>query len=398
MAKSKSKSKSENANREELMARAEALVPAIRARVDETERLRRLPEDTVAELRAAGLNRVLQPAAHGGAEAPFAGLVDVVSTIAGACASTGWVLAQYTIHNYMVAQFPAEGQQDMWGDKPAAFVCGVLIPGCGKAEPVDGGWRLSGRWPFASGVMSADWCILSAFGQNDARESLMFLVPRDSLTVHDTWHTIGLCGTGSNDVSVEDLFIPAHRTMTVDESKYGEAPGTKVNTGPLYRLGTFSMFSVVQSSTAYGLARGALDNFLARTRQRTGRVSGQRVIDYGTTQVKIGEAAVALDTARVMLYACADEAMAVAAAGGVMNIEDKSRMRGDATFAGNLAARAVDIMFSLAGGAGLYDGHPISRTLRDMKCAQSHMTQNWDINGSNYGRVLLGLPTLDDSV
>lgn len=384
--------------REELTARARDLVPAIRARADETERLRRLPEETADELRAAGLNRTLQPAAYGGAEAHFGALVDVVSTIAGACASTGWTLAQYTIHNFMVGQFPAEAQHDMWGAKPEAFVCGVLIPGCGKAEPVDGGWRLSGRWPFASGVMTADWCILSAFGQTEERESLMFVLPRQDLTVHDTWHTLGLSGTGSNDVSVEDLFIPTHRTMTVDQSKYGEAPGTEVNTGPLYRLGTFSMFSVVQSSTAYGHARATFENFLVKTRARTGRVTGQRVIDYGTTQIKIGEAAAALDAARVLLYACADEAMAVAAAGGVLDIEEKSRMRGDATFAGNLAARSLDILFSLAGGAGLYDSHPISRALRDMKCAQAHMTQNWDINGSNYGRVLLGLPTLDDSV
>ena len=384
--------------REELKARAQELVPEIRARVEETERLRQLPEETVNELRDAGLNRVLQPAAYGGGEAHFGGLVDVISTIAGACASTGWVLAQYTIHNYMIGQFPAETQHDMWGDKPGAFVCGVLIPGCGKAVPVDGGWRLTGRWPFASGVMSADWCILSGFEQSEKRESLMFALPCDLLTVHDTWHTMGLKGTGSNDVSVEDLFIPTHRTMTVDQTKFGESPGAKVNTGPLYRLGTFSMFSVVQSSTAYGHARATFDDFLERTRSRTGRVTGQRVIDYGTTQIKIGEAAAVLNAARVLLYACADEAMAVAEAGGILDIEGKSRMRGDATFAGNLSARAVEILFSLAGGAGLYDNHPISRAYRDTKCAQAHMTQNWDINGTNYGRVLLGLPTLDASV
>ncbi len=384
--------------REELAESAQALIPAIRARADETEGLRRLPDDTLKEFRVAGLNRVLQPAVFGGAEAHFGGLVDVISTVAGACASTGWVLAQYTIHNYMIGQFPEETQRDVWGENPGAFVCGVLIPGCGKAVPVDGGWRLTGRWPFASGVMGADWCILSAFEESEARESLMFALPCDLLTIHDTWRTMGLKGTGSNDVSVEDLFIPTHHTMTVDESKYGKAPGTKLNTGPLYRLGTFAMFSVVQSSTAYGHASATFESFLERTRARTGRVTGQRVIDYGTTQIKIGEAAASLDAARVLLYACADEAMSVAAAGQVLDIENKSRMRGDATFAGTLSARAVEIMFSLAGGAGLYDDHPISRAYRDTKCAQAHMTQNWDINGSNYGRVLLGLPTLDASI
>jgi len=384
--------------REELLARAQELVPAIHARAHETEKLRQVPEASIDELRAAGLNRVLQPALYGGGEAPFGGLIDVVSTIAGACASTGWVLAQYTIHNYMIAQFPAATQEAIWGKKPDAFVCGVLIPGCGKAVPVDGGWRLTGRWPFASGVMAADWCILSGFEESQSRESLMFAIPCEQITVHDTWHTMGLSGTGSNDVSVEDLFVAADRTMTVDQSKFGESPGTRVNPSPLYRLGTFAMFSIVQSSTAYGHAKGTFDRFIEQTRERTGRLSGQRVIDYGTTQIKIGEAAAALDIAELVLHACADEAMEVAARGEIMDIVDKSRMRGDATYAGNLAARAVDIMFSLASGAALYDSHPLSRAYRDTKCAQAHITQNWDINGSNYGRVLVGLPTLDSSV
>ena len=145
------KSKTIAGTAEELTARARQLVPAIRARADEAERLRRLPEDTVNELRAAGLQRVLQPAAYGGAEAHFAGVVDVVGIIAGACASTGWVLAQYTIHNFMVAQFPAEAQQDMWGENPDAFVCGVLIPGLGQVY--------SGR--LISGLL---WFLAASFG------------------------------------------------------------------------------------------------------------------------------------------------------------------------------------------------------------------------------------------
>jgi len=384
--------------REKLLARARDLAPGIHARADETEKLRQVPQPTVDELRAAGLNRVLQPSIYGGAEAPFGGLIDVVSTIAGACASTGWVLAQYTIHNFMIAQFPPETQEAVWGDQPEALVCGVLIPGCGKAVPVNGGWRLSGRWPFASGVTAADWCILSGFEENESCESLMFAIPCEQITVHDTWHTMGLSGTGSNDVSVEELFVPINRAMTVDQSKFGASPGTQVNTGPLYRLGTFAMFSIVQSATAYGHAKGTFDRFLGHTRERTGRLSGQRVIDYGTTQIKIGEAAAALDTAELVLHACADEAMEVAMRGEVMDVIDKSRMRGDATFAGNLAARAVDIMFSLAGGAALYNSHPLSRAYRDTKCAQAHITQNWDINGSNYGRVLVGLPSLDTNI
>ena len=384
--------------REELTARARALVPAIRARADEAERLRRLPEETVNELRDAGLQRVLQPAAYGGAEAHFGGMVDVVSTIAGACGSTGWVLAQDVIHNFMVGQFPAEAQHEVWGAKPDVFVCGVLIPGCGKAEPVDGGWRLSGRWPFASGIMSAEWCILSAFEQNEGHQARMFVVPCEALNVLDTWHTMGLNGTGSNDVEVADLFVPAHRSLSVEETKYGEAPGTKVNTGALYRLGTFAMFSVVQSATSYGHARGVFDSFVAHTRERTARLSGKSVADYGTTQVKIAEAAVSLDAARELLHACCNEAMDVAAAGQVMEMTNKSRMRGNATFAGNLAGRAVELMFSLVGGAGLYDTNPMSRALRDMKCMQAHITQNWDVNGSNYGRVLLGLSNPDTTV
>mgnify|MGYP002881150085 CR=1 FL=1 len=158
------------------------------------------------------------------------------------------------------------------------------------------------------------------------------------------------------------------------------------------------MFSIVQSATSYGHARGTFNHFLNETKDRTARLSGKGVASYGTTQIKIAEAAASLDAAKTLLYRCCDYGMEAVQDKRNISIKEKSQLRANATFAGNLAGQVVELLFSLAGGAGLYDKNRISRALRDMKCMQAHSTQNWDINGTNYGRVLLGLANTDNTL
>ena len=151
--------------REDLFSGARSLVDSVRARSDETEETRRLADETIEVMRAANLHRILQPGRHGGAEAHFSGMVDIVETISQGCCSAGWCLTQYCSHNCLLGYWPAEGQDEVWGTMPDALVAGVLIPTCGKARRVDGGWRLSGQWPFASGVYGADWFIAAALAE-----------------------------------------------------------------------------------------------------------------------------------------------------------------------------------------------------------------------------------------
>ena len=391
----------ERPTRAGLLAGAQALVETVRARSDETEEARRLAPETMQAMREAGIHRILQPARHGGAEAHFSGMVDIVEAISIACSAAGWCLTQYCSHNCLLGYWPPEGQDEIWGAVPDAMVAGVLIPSCGRAVRVDGGWRVSGRWPFASGVCGADWFIAAAFTEGSAtpRAAQMHAVPKAAFEIVDTWHTAGLRGTGSHDVAVDDVFVPERRALPIDATRGGgDAPGCQVNDAALYRLPAFAMFSINQSAVAVGLAQATYDDFVARTRDRVARMSGKSMADYSTAQVKVAEAHTAVETARLLLHHCCDVGMGVAARGEIAPMPLKTELRAKATMAGKLAADAVDLLFHLSGGAGLYDRNPISRAMRDMNCIRGHITQNWDVNASNHGRVVLGLPSADPAL
>ena len=255
--------------RENLLARTEALIDTVRERTDETEETRKLAPETMQAMREAGIHRILQPARHGGAEAHFSGMVDIVEAISIACSAAGWCLTQYCSHNCLLGYWPGDGQDEIWGTTPDAMVAGVLIPSCGRALRVDGGWRISGRWPFASGVYGADWFIATAFteGEDVPKLAQMHAVPRGEFEIIDTWHTAGLRGTGSADVAVNDIFVPDCRALPINSTKGGgDAPGCAVNDAALYKLPAFAMFSINQSAVAVGVAQATLDDFVARTR------------------------------------------------------------------------------------------------------------------------------------
>ena len=387
--------------RESLLARARALVETVRERTDATEEARRLAPETMQAIRDAGIHRILQPARHGGAEAHFSGMVDIVEAISIACSAAGWCLTQYCSHNCLLGYWPGAGQDEIWGAVPDAMVAGSLIPACGTARKVDGGWRIGGCWPFASGVYGADWFIAAAFTEGDGvpRVAQMHAVPRPEYEILDTWHTAGLRGTGSADVAIENCFVPDCRALPIDATKGGgDAPGCAVNNAPLYRLPAFAMFSINQSAVAVGLAQASYDAFVDHTRTRVARMSGKSMADYATAQVKVAEAHTAVETARLLLHHCCDTGMAVAGRGETAPMPLKTELRAKATMAGKLAAEAVDLLFHLSGGAGLYDRNPISRAMRDMNCIRGHITQNWDVNASNHGRVVLGLPSADPAL
>jgi 3-hydroxy-9,10-secoandrosta-1,3,5(10)-triene-9,17-dione monooxygenase len=387
--------------RASLLAKAEALVDLVATHSAETEEARKLSPAVMDAMRAAGIHRILQPGRHGGAEEHFSGMVDIVETISQACCAAGWCLTQYCSHNVLLGYFPPDGQDEVWGALPDAMIAGVLIPGCGKAKKVDGGWQLSGRWPFASGVYGADWFIAAALAVDGDGPPVaqMHAVPKADFEILDTWHTAGLRGTGSADVAVEDCFIPDGRALPIAATKGGgDAPGCAVNKAPLFKLPAFSMFSINQGAVALGLAQATFDDYVERTRTRVATMSGKSIADYSTAQVKVAEAHTSINMARMLFHNCCDIGMGVAAKGEVAPMVLKTELRAKATMAGKLSAEAVDLLFHMSGGAGLYDRNPISRAMRDMNCIRGHITQNWDVNASNHGRVLLGLPSADPAL
>jgi 3-hydroxy-9,10-secoandrosta-1,3,5(10)-triene-9,17-dione monooxygenase len=379
----------------ELLARAEELIPVLRERADRAEELRRLPDETIADLHKSGLFRVLQPKRVGGSELPFRTLVELVAVIARGCGSTAWVLANLAAHHWLLGMWPREAQDEVWGQSPNDLIGSALIFPRGRARPVEGGYRLSGRWPFSSGVDAASWNLIGGIVQDEDGSTTgprIFLLPASDYTIIDTWQVIGLAGTGSKDVAVEDVFVPAYRTLAVDQIAGGPNPGSAVNPSVLYQLPAISLFAFCIAGVSLGLAQSAIEHFVHSTRTRLSSYSGRNVADFNTVQVHVAEAAALADAARAIMLGDCDEATRSVAEGRIPDLEHRARYRRDGAFAAMLCTKAVDLLFTATGGGAIYARSPMQRTFRDAHAANAHYVLNWDINGAMYGRVALGLP------
>ncbi len=383
----------------EVVGRTEALIPVLRERAAAVDKLRQMPPESVVDFKAAGTARLYQPVRFGGCEADMRSGVLALSAVGRGCGSSAWCLVQHLTHNFMLSQWPDRGQHDIWDADPACLVSGIFIPSCGRARSVDGGYVLSGRWPLVSGVNTADWCLFAAFVDGGGVEThRYFALPRAEIEIVDTWHSLGLKGSASNDVVVADVFVPAHRTLAIGQLKGGLTPGNAINKSPLYRTPSYPIFGVYISAAVLGIAEAGLELYLEGARQRLALTSGQKVGGYPTQQVKIAEASAAIAAARQLLFAVCDEASSIAARDALPDNEQRAKFRSHAAFAGRLAARAVELLWDAGASSSVYESNPMSRIYRDMSVASRHFTQNWDVNGSTHGRVLMGFELGDPTL
>ena len=288
-----------------------------------------------------------------------------------------------------------EAQEEIWGELPDSLISSALIFARGRASRAPGGYRLSGRWPFSSGIDASSWNMFGAIvsdeetGQNEAR---MFLLPKSDYKIIDTWHVIGLAATGSKDVEVSDIFVPAYRTLSTERIRGGPNRGSELNPGSLYRLPAVSLFGFAIAGVSLGIARGAISHFAATTRTRLSAYTGRNIADFTNIQVHLAEAAALTDAAEAMVLRDCDEATRITEAGIVPSLEQRARYKRDGAFAATLCTRAVDLLFSATGGNAIYARNPIQRAFRDVHAANAHYNLNWDVSGAIYGRVALGLP------
>ena len=378
----------------ELSARAEALVPVLRERAAYAEELRRLPDETIDDLHRSGLFRILQPKRVGGSELPFRSIVELVAVIGRGDGSTAWVLANLAAHHWLLGMWPERAQDEVWGPSPDNLIGSALTFPRGRARPVEGGYRLTGRWPFSSGVDPAAWNLIGAIVNDEetgGSQPRIFLLPAKDYTIIDTWHVIGLAGTGSKDVAVEDVFVPDYRTIAVDQITGGPNPGSEVNPSVLYRLPAISLFAFCIAGVSLGIAQGAIEYFTETTRTRTSYYTGRNLADFVTLQIHLAEATAIADSARAVILTDCDEATRIVTEGRMPSLEQRARYRRDGAYAATLCTRAVDVLFGAAGGGAIYERNPLQRAFRNVHAANAHYVLNWDINGAMYGRVVLGL-------
>lgn len=385
----------------EVLDAVRPLLPTIAARSGVADEQRRLPAETLDELVAAGVLRMLQPKRYGGREAHPRSFFDVVRALSGACGSTGWVASVLGVHPWHVGLFDERAQDEVFGDRPDAVVCSAYAP-VGRLEEVAGGFRLSGQWSFSSGSDHADWALLGALapGTGDAPRHLTALLPRADFRVHDVWDAVGLRGTGSNDVVVEDVFVPAHRVLGHDDQQAGRAPGLAVNDSGLFRMPFASVFTTAVTVPVLGAVSGCLDAWLEHLRDRV-RVSpaGGRFAEDPFAQVAMARAASEVASAWLQLEANLDALYAAACAEtGAVDLGLRLRTRRDQVLGAERAIRAVEMLFKTAGGNSLNRGNPIERAWRDAHAGSVHVANDVERALAAYGKHAFGLPVDDHLV
>jgi alkylation response protein AidB-like acyl-CoA dehydrogenase len=381
----------------ELLSRARSITEIVRARVQETEANRRIADDVIARMREAELFRILQPQAYGGFEYGFDVFAELVATIGRGCGSSAWVYGLGAVHQWFVACFPNEAQEEFWTD-PGAIAAGSYAP-AGKTVVADGGYRTSGQWSFASGCDNAQWYLLSTMlppvGGSEAAKPSFLLVPREDAQIDDNWHTMGLAGTGSKNIVADDIFVPAHRVLAIADLAAGTSPGTRVHTSPLYRQSFLSVVPVTLIAPVLGMAEGALADFLdmVRVRSTRGAVAGgnRRMAEFATIQSRVAEATGCIDAARLMLFRDIAETYVTAEHGEQTPLDMRLRNRLSHTFSTRLLVQAIDALFLACGGQGIFLDKPVQQVWRDAHAAASHISLNWDAVSTMYGQYALGL-------
>lgn len=368
---------------DEMVARARALAPALAARAEACEKERRVPDATVAEFLDAGLHRVVQPARYGGHEMGWGALAATAAEFGAGCASQGWVLTVYGDHTQMVSIFPAEAQDEVWRDDPATLTATSFAP-MGKAAQSRGGAVVTGRWGFSSGIDHARWLIAGAMLEG---RFVYVLVPKTDVEVIDDWHVAGLAGTGSKSFAMTDVFVPPHRIILESDANDGTAPGTKVNTAPVYRYPRKGA-GVALAAVAVGAASGMLADFSALCRDRTRR--GRRVAAGAMDALRVAEGECDMAAAKALLAETARDIEGRLTRGETLGIEERAVARRNPAYAVLLACRTVDRLMASAGGNAIYRSNRLQRAFRDVHAAAAHIGFSWEMSAGPYGQWALG--------
>jgi len=372
------------------VAAAAAFGDEIRDRADAIETARRMPDDLARRMAAEGLFGLLVPACYGGAQIHPRDYFDTLMTTARADGAVGWCQMIGTTTGLLAAALPEEWSQRIYGRQPDVITSGVTAP-LGRAEPVEGGLRVSGRWPFGSGSQISDWICGGCFvmdngeprkGQGGAPETVLTFFPAAEVTIHDTWHTSGLRGTGSHDIEVVDCFVP--------EGRWAVLGGRPRVDEPLYRFPTLGLLALGVSAVALGIAWHAIDAFVELATEKVPTGSRRRLADRDAAQKALAQAQAGVNAGLAYTHQAIDAAWRSACAEGRLPQTVKADLRLAASNNAWSAAAAVDGLYHAAGGSAIYTSSALQRCFRDVHVATQHIM----VAQPTYemvGKVLLGI-------
>jgi 3-hydroxy-9,10-secoandrosta-1,3,5(10)-triene-9,17-dione monooxygenase len=378
---------------EEAIARARALVPALRARAAAAESARVMPAETIADLHASGLLRTMQPKRWGGMEYDFIAYVDFPLELARGCASTGWNLANLQIHHWMLALYDERAQEEVWGKNPEALIAsGIAFPQ-GRGKKADGGFVIGGKWNFSSCVNIADWNMLAVTVKDGESvvDHRMCLLHKSQYQVVDDWRVLGMRSTGSMTVVAKDVFVPEYKALCMYDTRGGDRfPGARTNPNPAYQIAASALLGHGIGACAIGNAQAALELSIEAVKERSTNYTGAKMRDFQAVQLKIAAAGAKIDAARLILRNDAIEGQEIANRKGMADALTKLRFKRNLAYAVNLCTEAVDILHAMAGANGIYETYPLERIFRDAHSLAGHISFSFDAQASGWGLVALG--------
>jgi 3-hydroxy-9,10-secoandrosta-1,3,5(10)-triene-9,17-dione monooxygenase len=379
-----------NQTREQLLARAEALVPVLAERSAECEKLRRCPDATIADFIDNGLLKICQPKRYGGYDLGYDVMCEVIQTLAHGCGSQAWVHMVLADNPLKLAAFSLEAQDEVWGKDTNQKIC-VAIAAVGKAKEVPGGVVWNGVHGFSSGIDHADWVICGGNIIRDGRppQGCFVVVPTKQVRIIDDWHVIGLAGTGSKSFAVEDVFVPWHRVLDKKANDEGTAPGTVFYTAPISKLPRGGVSAVSYTAAAVGVAEGFLANYIQSTATRKSR-GNEVAVDPGI-QMSLGLSSAEIEAACRMYLGAVRECMQTLERGELVSKTQNLIGKRNACYAAQLAMQAVQRLFNNAGGRALYLDNVLQRQWRDCYAASAHHSLAWESAATGYGRHVLGV-------
>jgi len=387
-------------SREELTKAAADLVPKLRERAEEAEDLRMMPDETIEDIKKAGIHKMFTPKRYGGFEMDWGTQVDVARELGKGCASTSWMSSVVMSHSWNLGRFPAEAQEEFWPSCPDAIIA-TAFAGGGEMKKTEGGYILNGLWRFASGVDHSDCSIVAGQYKNTRSKSgtvldyRMALIMPDQYEIVDTWHAEGLKGTGSKDIKVVDTFVPEHRTVKALELGGNNPPGSELHESYIYRVEMGMYFNTLLSGPILGATHGVLLEYLEQTRSRFGSMFGERVSEQAPVQQKIGASYEELRTSDLIIDDLCNYLHEQGQAGNSILGDDRLKIRRETAMAAQLCLKSGTRLSGMMGVTAQTGRNPAQRMFRDLRTMSTHGAIHWDNATTPTGSYLLGIETGD---
>ena len=379
--------------RAELVGRACEIVPVLARNAATTEAERRVVEENITLIDSAGLFGIMKPKRFGGYETDFRTSLEVSRELARGCGSTSWAITLMNTCSWFLGLFPDRAQRDLWQDLPGNRIAGVLAPSA-EATRVDGGFRVTGRWGWASGCLHSQWAVVGIPVPNELGEIVdqgLVAVPMSELAIEDTWFVAGMRGTGSNTLVAQDVFVPEHRMISTPAAVGGRF-GTEHTDEPLYRTAFVPGACLVLAGPQLGLAQAALDLVVEKAPKRSiSYTDYETQTTAPTVQLAVAKAATLVDAAHLHAYRAAADIDQAAADGVYPDYEARARVRADTGAAIENAREAIRVLVSAHGASSFAETSPLQRIWRDSEVASRHAVTSPAISAEVYGRAVLGL-------